>query len=207
MAYKQKKKSQQTRDELKASAMELFSRKGFGSTTIADITDSAGYAKGNFYRHWSSKDDIFLEIVEQKLKNYRMEREERVKSATCLADAMDIIWDFLEFTIHAGSEPRLKAELNKSRYRLSNALFADLVSDFMDTDYPPEKIGALNTALFEGFLIHSLLESKELDTSDVRRAATILAHTLGQRDGEHPASGISTASEECASHQTHLEDT
>ncbi len=195
-AYKQKEKSKQTRDELMASAVELFTRKGFAAATIAEITDRAGYAKGSFYRHWSSKNDLFLEILEQKLQAYRAAREQHIKDAQSLTDVMEVIWDFLEtmmqdanwarnyleFAIHAGADPELKEQLANRRYRLSDALFAELVSPFVNTDFPPEKMGALNTALFEGFLIHKLLGFGTLDAADVRQAALALVHVLGCRE-------------------------
>ena len=51
--------------------------------------------------------------------------------------------------------------------------------DFEDTDYPPEKLGALNTALFEGFLIHNVLDTGILTKDDIKNAATTLALSKG----------------------------
>jgi hypothetical protein len=49
------------------------------------------------------------------------------------------------------------------------------------SDFPPEKIGALNTALFEGFLIHRALGTETLSLAEVRRAAIDLAVRNGTR--------------------------
>ena len=197
MAKKQQEKSQQTMEELMASAVELFGSKGFIHTSVAEITDHAGYAKGSFYRHWNSKDELFLQIVERKLRRYREERDPKVAGAKDLEEAMNIIWDFLEtiindrnwssifleFTIHSAHSEILKKLMNKSVYRLSNQIFADLVRDHVDTDYSPEKIGALNTALFEGFLIHRTLGTQLLTIEDVRKAAIALALKNGSKNG------------------------
>ncbi|MGE4423644.1 MAG: TetR/AcrR family transcriptional regulator [Pseudodesulfovibrio sp.] len=195
MATKQQEKSQQTMRELMASAIELFGTKGFASTSVAEITDHAGYAKGSFYRHWNSKDELFLQIVEQKFKEYRATRHDRVQKAADLREAMGIIWDFLEtivsdrnwsaifleFTIHAATNEPLRRLLNQSDYRLSDRVFADLVRDHVTSDFPPEKIGALNTALFEGFLIHRALGTETLSLAEVREAAIDLAVKNGTR--------------------------
>lgn len=171
------------------SAMILFGRKGFAATTIAEITEDAGYAKGSFYRHWSCKDEIFLEILEQKMDEYRRTRAERIREAQSLDEIFDIIWDFLEsimddmnwskvfleFTVHASRNEKLKAELNRGKYRLSNTIFGNLIRDFTETDFPLDKVGSLNTALFEGFLIQNVLETKVLNRQDIRKAALILA--------------------------------
>lgn len=193
MARRQQEKSQQTQDEMMSAAIDLFGRKGFFATTISEITSTAGYAKGSFYRHWSSKDEIMLRIIERKLKSYRSARDERLKQVSTLEDALNIIWEFLEniikdknwsrvfleFALHASRHPELKAEMNKPEHRLSSEIFADLVRDFVKTDFPPEKIGALNTALFEGFLIHNVLETGVLSKDDIKNAAITLAVSKG----------------------------
>ncbi|GAB6887101.1 hypothetical protein JCM13304A_05990 [Desulfothermus okinawensis JCM 13304] len=189
MAKKQLQKSRQTKLELMQSAVELFGEKGFVSTTILEITERAGYAKGNFYRYWKSKDDIFLEIMEKRLSEYRETRKDGLKKARSIQDVMEVIVDFLEtiiddknwskvfleFTIHAFSNPQLRGKLNKSNYRLSTDLFARILSPFyMDTENS-KKLGALVTALFEGFLIQQALDSKVIDKKDLREAIMIMS--------------------------------
>ncbi len=179
-----------------AAATDIFGRKGYFATTIAEITAKAGYAKGSFYRHWSGKDEIMLQIIERKLKSYRKARDEQLHKADNLEEAIEIIWDFLEsiikdknwsrvfleFTLHASRDPKLKEQMNKPQHRLSSNIFADLVRDFVQTDFPPEKIGAINTALFEGFLIHNVLESNVLTKDDIKDAAITLAVSKGVKN-------------------------
>ncbi len=189
VARKQQEKSLQTQRELLDSAERLFSAKGFVATTVAEITADAGYAKGNFYRHWQSKDEIMLEIIARKMQSYRRMRDQAVRDARTLEEVMGHILDFLEtmiddrnwctvfleFTIHASRNEELRGQLNQSLYRLSNDIFEDIVGPFVRGGYPASKIGALNTALFEGFLIHSLLGTGTIDRADFRRAAMRLA--------------------------------
>lgn len=189
MARKQQEKSLQTQSELFDSAKQLFAAKGFVATTVADITAQAGYAKGNFYRYWQSKDDIMLEIIAAKMQSYREVRDAALRDASTLEEVMSQILDFLEtmiddrnwcsifleFTIHASRNEALRARLNQSLFRLSNHIFEDIVGPFVESGYPAAKIGALNTALFEGFLIHSLLGTGTIDREDFRRAAMKLA--------------------------------
>jgi len=197
MAKKQQEKSQQTMLELMDSAVELFGSKGFASTSVTEITDNAGYAKGSFYRHWNSKDELFLQIIKEKFKHYRARRHTKIQEARNLEEAMNIIWDFLEtilndrnwssifleFTVHSATSRQLRKLLNKADYRLSNRMFADLVRDHVETDFPPEKIGALNTALFEGYLIHHALGTGALSLRDVRENAIAMALRNGTKHG------------------------
>jgi AcrR family transcriptional regulator len=192
---RQQEKSRQTMEELMDAAISLFASKGFTATSVAEITGRAGYAKGSFYRHWQSKGQLFLQIVEHKMRQYRDARDRRIADARNLEEAMRIIWDFLEtmvsdsqwarifleFTVHSMRDEELCSRLRRSQYRLSEDIFADLVRPFVTTEYPAEKIGALNTALFEGFMVHNALEAGVLELEDVREAAVALAVAKGTR--------------------------
>ncbi|MGE4552137.1 MAG: TetR/AcrR family transcriptional regulator [Desulfovibrionaceae bacterium] len=189
MARRQQEKSWQTQQELMRAAFELFGAKGFHATTVNEITQRAGYAKGSFYRHWASKDELMLQIIKDKLADYRSVRDRRIAQAENLEEVMHVIWDFLEtiisdkswsrvfleFALHASRHEELRARLNDEGYRLNNKIFAELVRPFVPSDFPPEKIGALNTALFEGFLIHNVLDTGVLNRTDVKNAAIALA--------------------------------
>lgn len=134
-------------------AQELFGAKGFHATTVNEITQRAGYAKGSFYRHWASKDELMLQIIKDKLVDYRGARDRRIAGARNLREAMEIIWDFLEtiiedkrwsrvfleFTLHASRHEDLKTRLNDEGYRLNNTIFAELVHPFVPNGFPPKR--------------------------------------------------------------------
>jgi AcrR family transcriptional regulator len=188
MARKQKEKSKQTMNDLMDSAQKLFVRKGYVATSVAEITDNAGYSKGNFYRYWASKDRLFLDILEAKMRDYREARDKKLSTAGSLEEVINIIWDFLEdivrdcnwakvfleFTIHAARTPEIRGDLGLSQYRLSDEIFAGLISEYLETDFPAEKLGALNTVMFEGFMVHNALGTGVLDLQTVRDAAVTL---------------------------------
>lgn len=194
MTATQHAKSQQTRDELLKVALALFNQKGYAATTIASITKSAGYAKGTFYRYWKSKDELFLGIMKKRLMDYRAAREDGLRRAQTIEDVMVVLIDFLEsmiddenwskvfleFTIHASGSDSLKQELNTSKYRLSADLFAQIIDPYKTTQFPSNKMGALVTALFEGYIIQSLLGTNVIDKEDLRQAILIIALSTGK---------------------------
>ena len=53
------------RGELLAAAQELFIARGIDATTVGDIADAAGVAKGSFYRYFSSKDQVIAALKER----------------------------------------------------------------------------------------------------------------------------------------------
>lgn len=62
------KRGQQTREKLVASAAACFSDYGYTRTRVSDIASRAGTAQGNFYRHFSSLDEIFLAALQPALE-------------------------------------------------------------------------------------------------------------------------------------------
>jgi AcrR family transcriptional regulator len=59
------KPPQQRRDELMDAARHLFLKHGVGPTTIDHITSGADVAKGTFYLHFSSKEELLAALGEQ----------------------------------------------------------------------------------------------------------------------------------------------
>ncbi len=190
---KQQEIARLTKKERLGGAVGRFAENGYLKSSIKDITGQAGYAPGNFYRYWKSKDDMLLEIMETRFISYREKRDQSIKQVENLEQVLNVIFDFLEtiiddknwskvfleFTVYASGKNALREKLNNNNYRLSNSLFADIVRPFIPEDVNPEKMGALNTALFEGFLIHNILGTQVLDKQDFREAALKLALQTG----------------------------
>jgi AcrR family transcriptional regulator len=52
-------------------SLRLFSLKGFTSTSIQDILAAANTSKGGFYNHFSSKEDLFYQVLDEARKIWR----------------------------------------------------------------------------------------------------------------------------------------
>ena len=51
------------REEILAIAAELFAEKGFATTTVREIADTAGILSGSLYHHFDSKESMVDEIL------------------------------------------------------------------------------------------------------------------------------------------------
>jgi AcrR family transcriptional regulator len=51
-----------TRDRLLSAARELIEEGGYGAASVAAIADHAGVASGTLYRHFASKEELFVEL-------------------------------------------------------------------------------------------------------------------------------------------------
>jgi AcrR family transcriptional regulator len=60
----------ETRTRLVRAARELMARKGIGSTSIQEITDSADVGFGSFYNHFDSKEAIADAVMEEAIESF-----------------------------------------------------------------------------------------------------------------------------------------
>lgn len=49
-----------TRERLRAAALELFAEHGFDATTVPDIVERAGLTRRTFFRHFTDKREVFF---------------------------------------------------------------------------------------------------------------------------------------------------
>jgi len=61
------RRRRRTREALVAAAREVFAGRGVDATTIQDITEAADVAKGSFYNHFDTKDDVLRAVVAETL--------------------------------------------------------------------------------------------------------------------------------------------
>ena len=86
MGYKGKK----TAERIKKEAMKLFLERGYKDVSMQDICNATGLSKGGLYRHFSSKSEILLSLMEDERK---AEVSERI---ACRESAVQILTDYLD---------------------------------------------------------------------------------------------------------------
>ncbi|MBP1967876.1 TetR/AcrR family transcriptional regulator [Paenibacillus aceris] len=55
-------KKQATRKKIIDTALQLFAEQGYDATTVHQITERAGVAKGTFFNYFASKEEVFCDI-------------------------------------------------------------------------------------------------------------------------------------------------
>ncbi len=53
----------QTTQRLLDAAQKLIAKKGLSAASVEDIAEAAGYTRGAFYSNFSSKGDLFIELL------------------------------------------------------------------------------------------------------------------------------------------------
>ena len=111
-------------------SLKLFSLKGFLGTSIHDILEAANTSKGGFYNHFSSKEDLFFQVIDEARKIWR---EKNLKGLDKIDNPTEIIKRLLKnykdrYLKDADNFPggcvfiTLAAELNHQRPQLSKEL-------------------------------------------------------------------------------------
>ena len=70
-----------TRERLLRAAQELIEEGGYGAASVAAIAERAGVAAGTLYRHFASKEELFVEV-------FRSVCDREVRAMGAAAEAM-----------------------------------------------------------------------------------------------------------------------
>ena len=172
-----KEQQAHTRSCLLRSAARVFARQGLQQASIDEVAADAGFTKGAFYANFSSKEDLFLAMLEERFEQ-RLEQIQRLSETGEEIDsqarqagdefaaflAADPDWQrlFFEFAAHATRNESFRGELVK-RYGVLRAGIAEAFQrrvDELGVSLPvsPEQMALMTFAMANGFALERLLE-------------------------------------------------
>ncbi|MDT5091438.1 MAG: hypothetical protein QOH60_801 [Mycobacterium sp.] len=80
--WTRERRVEHTRSLLVDAAEEVFAEKGFMAASLDDIARAAGYTKGAIYKHFATKEDLFLEVSDRYWRRYFENFAEVMSTAT-----------------------------------------------------------------------------------------------------------------------------
>jgi AcrR family transcriptional regulator len=117
-----------TKDKIYEAAVKIFAKDGFEKTTVDDIAAKSKLAKGTIYYYFKSKDEVFLEMIDNGISKFNEELGKKMKGSKSPKDKMekllDVQLDFYEkykdfykvlFSEFWRLEPKWKKEIDKIR--------------------------------------------------------------------------------------------
>lgn len=128
-------KKKQKKDTLFTTAFELFTSQGFNKTSISDIVQQAGVAKGTFYLYFKDKYDVKNKLIAYKASSL-FSKAVRALDETTLTDFSDIMIFLIDHIIN-----QLEENTNLLRFiakDLSWGIFKSALlsnDEHMDTDF------------------------------------------------------------------------
>jgi AcrR family transcriptional regulator len=80
--WTRERRLERTRSLLLDAAEEVFAEKGFTPASLDDIARAAGYTKGAIYKHFATKEELFLAVSDQYWRRYFDNFAEVLSAAT-----------------------------------------------------------------------------------------------------------------------------
>lgn len=176
MARKKKEDAMKTRTRILASALSLFSKKGYDHTTFTDIAARLKLTKGAVYWHFESKERLLVELVRLALAKFRRQIEGLMPDGEltfpAVADMMvrnaeQVVSDpkgaaffrLMKCQIRWGDESmaQVRADLLTDsafspKETFCRAVLSDIASGRVRRDAVAEEIATVATALWDGLV-------------------------------------------------------
>ncbi|SEP51124.1 TetR/AcrR family transcriptional regulator [Amycolatopsis saalfeldensis] len=161
-----------TRALLLDAAAQVFARKGFAGASVDDIAEEAGFTTGALYTHFSSKEEVFVEVFASRSRHRLVEAADIVSDADqspdetrsamsrLVVDVADNDVDFAllqaEFWLYAIRRPEfqqhLAGQFRSNRDALTAVLAARAEKRGQGGDAPFEELSTVLLALFQGLV-------------------------------------------------------
>ncbi|MBS3792597.1 TetR/AcrR family transcriptional regulator [Candidatus Bipolaricaulota bacterium] len=65
------KKSEETKQKILDTTIEMISKKGYAPTTTKEIAEMAGVSEGTIFKYYGSKKDLLREIVDKTIREFK----------------------------------------------------------------------------------------------------------------------------------------
>ena len=181
-------------------SLKLFSLNGFLSTSLLDIISAAETSKGGFYNHFTSKEDLFFQVLDESRKIWRErnlngladENNAIGKLKKLLKNYRDLyLLDaenfpggciFIMFAVELGdSRPHLSREVQKGFVGF-RAMINRLLDEGKDSGefYNGINTDAITEILFNGMLGASVNYSADRSTENLNHSIDSLIDYIDQ---------------------------
>lgn len=187
MELELQKRSQETRVLILNAAQNLFARYGYDATGVADICQEAGVSKGAFYYHFPSKQALFLDLLEEWLKDLDVHLNQLHQNNMSVPDSLinmtsvlPLVFQsagghlhmFLEYWIQASRDVTIW-EATIAPYHHYQALFATLIEEGISEgsleSVDPQVTAQVIFSLAVGLLLQGLLDPHGADWEKVAK--------------------------------------
>ena len=180
-------RGEETRERIMQAAMASFAERGYDATPVSTICREAGVSKGAFYHHFSTKQEVFLELLhgwlsgmDNRLTELQAEHldipDQLMAMTDMICDVFDAAGDqlpmFLEFWAQAAHDQAVW-EATREPYRRYRAFFAAMiqtgVAEGSLRPVDPDTTARVIVSLAVGLVLQGLLETEDADWGQVTK--------------------------------------
>jgi AcrR family transcriptional regulator len=153
-----------TRERLLHAARELIEEGGYGAASVLAIAERAGVAAGTLYRHFASKEELFVEVFrsvcEREEHAMRAAGAQLPEGATAQERLETVLATFARRALHNPRlawaliaepvDPRVDAERIAYRARYAELIAAGLAAGIAAGELPEQNVDLTAAALVGG---------------------------------------------------------
>jgi AcrR family transcriptional regulator len=200
----------ESRDELLTAALRVFGRRGYQQASVDEIAAEAGYSKGALYWHFSSKEELLLALLEERidartremvalLESAAPDRDMSVEAgrefARQLSGQRDTLLLEREYWSLAIRDPKLRSRYVARQTQLRDALAGALEArarhlGSADLPMPAVDVARIVMSVIGGLTIDELMEPGSVGTELLGETLALIYAGLVARAGRG-ASGTS----------------
>ena len=143
-----------TRERILASALELFSQKGYEGTNIRELTASLGLVKSGVYKHFAGKEDIWNALLDEMIVYYEAHFGSPAQLPPVpetLEGLISLTMRMVDFTVH-------DKKVVMTRKLLSIEQFRDERARDLATKHFLTGLEQMFTAVFSGMMEKGLIK-------------------------------------------------
>jgi AcrR family transcriptional regulator len=192
-----------TRQHLLDAAAVVFARSGFHGSTLDEVAKTAGFTKGAVYSNFTSKDDLFLALLDDRIdRQFAIVTEvlesgshEQVEQAPRMRDLIragalfsDDTWEtlFLEFVLYARRNPaaaeKLAARAEREREFVVQLMRDEYATVGATPKYPLRELAEISLALFGGLTMARLVDPRAVTEATFDTVLDLLYDVMGVPD-------------------------
>jgi AcrR family transcriptional regulator len=181
------KRSEETRARILQASSDLFARNGYDATGVAEICQAAGVSKGAFYHHFSTKQSVFVALLDEWLSELDTQMQRIMTQAGDVPHGMIAITSltreifarasgqlpmFLEFWRESSHNP-LVWNTTIEPYRRYTGLFASAIQRGVEEgslrDVNPKSAARVVVALALGLILQGVMDPDGAPWDEVAR--------------------------------------
>jgi len=196
------------RDELLSASLRVFARRGYREAGVDEIAAEAGYSKGAIYWHFSSKEELLMALLEERvdaplrdrvalLASAPVERDMSVEATRAFAQQLDEEREAMllerEYWSLAIRDPELRARYAERQAELRDALASGLEARARHLGTPEltmsaEDVARIVMSIIGGLAVDELIEPGSVRPELLGEALALVYAGLVARAQGHAAS-------------------
>jgi AcrR family transcriptional regulator len=179
-SMKLKGKGRKSREKLLEAAEACFTKYGFHASSVDIICKTAGMSKGAFYHHFTSKQELYLEMLNQWLKiidryieSARINSKNMLELFRNIGEAKPLFQEaagklpiFIELWVRASRDEELKKITIGSYYKyleLFKSLIDEGIKKGLIRKFNPDTVSRMIIAVTVGFIMQGMLDPEGTD--------------------------------------------